>query len=131
MAKPKAKPRKSKTTGAKKGGKPGNQNARKHGLWAKNQPRAAQSPKEKAEQSRIEERRDLLDEVIERLAARFQTLDDIDQICKCANSISLAVTAANGCDRTLALVSGKVAPISLALDQLYADEDPYDPATLE
>jgi len=129
--KSKPKPKKSKASGARKGGKPGNQNARKHGLYARNQPKVHTNGEATVELNQIEKRRAIADEVIERLFARFNILDDIDQITKCANSISLAITAANGCDRTLALVSGKVSPINAALDQLFAMEDPYDDSTIE
>ena len=125
----KSKPKK-KSTGARKGGKPGNQNARKHGLYARNQPKVHTKGEATVELNQIEKRRAIADEVVETLFTRFNHLQDIDQICKCANSLSLAITAANGCDRTLALVSGKVSPINEALDQLFAMENPYDDTTI-
>jgi hypothetical protein len=118
-------PKKSKAAG-KKGGKPGNQNARKSGLYARNQPKV--SPKSEKDAA---SRRDILDDVIETLYTKFNQLQDIDQICKCANSISIAVTAANGCDRTIAIVSGKLTSLQDSIERLLADEDPNDPSTLE
>lgn len=113
-----------------KGGKPGNQNARKHGLYAKNQPKA--STKEKpVDVSGPERRRAIMDDVIESLYTKFNTLNDIDQITKCANSLSLAVTAANGCDRTIAIVSGKLTNLTAAIEQLFMEEDADDPRTIE
>jgi len=124
-SKPKPKSKKSKATGAK-GGKPGNQNARKSGLWAKNQPKASKKSEKTAA-----DRRDILDEMIETLYHKFNQLQDIDQLCKCANSISLAVTAANGCDRTIAIVSGKLTNLSEAIEQLLMETDPNDPGSIE
>lgn len=128
--KPKPKP-KSKATGAHKGGRPGNQNARKHGLWAKNQPKVKTSGEGKIEIGQIERRRQVADEVVEILFTKFNTLTDIDQICKCANSISLAVTAANGCDRTLAITSGKLTTLEAAITDLLMEEDAEDASTIE
>lgn len=132
MTKQKAKAKaKSKTTRGQKGGKPGNQNARKHGLYAKNQPKVTASGEGNIEVGQIEHRRHIADEVIERLFTKFNTLDDIDQLCKCANSISLAITAANGCDRTLAITSGKLTNLSAAIEALLMEEDADDPNTIE
>lgn len=122
---------KNKSAGARKGGKPGNQNARKHGLFAKNQPKVNVNGQGNIEINQIEKRRAIADEVIESLFAKFNTLQDIDQICKCANSISLAITAANGCDRTLAITSGKLTTLETAITELLMEEDPDDVSTLE
>jgi len=128
VKKSKPKPKKSKGTGAK-GGKPGNQNARKHGLWAQKQ--IATVTEGRKGDDGPARRRDYLDDVIETLYNKFNRLDDIDQLCKCANSISIAVTAANGCDRTIAIVSGKLTNLSEAIEQLLMGADPSDPGTLE
>ncbi len=108
-----------------KGGKPGNQNARQHGLYAKHQPPAQASNK------KASDRRDTLDEIISRLYSKFQTLDDIDDLCKCATAITNAVIGANSCDRTEALISGKLTTLNDAIDRLLNEEDPDDPRTLE
>lgn len=129
-AKKKAVKSKSAKPKGKPGGKPGNQNARKHGLWAKNQPKA-KTGESKPETNAIENRRRIMDEVIETLYDKFSRLDDIDQVTKCANSISLAVTAANGCDRTLAITSGKLTNLQSAIESLFANEDPYDARSIE
>ena len=121
----KAKP-KSKTLGARRGGQPDNQNARKSGLYAKNQPKVSKKSEKNAAT-----RRDIMDGVIETLYAKFNGLRDIDDLCKCANSISVAVTAANGCDRTIAIVSGKLTNLSEAIERLLMDEQPNDSSTLE
>ena len=131
MQKKSSKPKKSKATGAKRGGKPGNQNARTHGLWAKNQPKVTASGEANIETNKIERRRQILDAIIEALYSEFDGLPDIETRCKCANAISFAATAANGCDRTLAVVSGKLTDLTNAIEQLFADEKANDPSTVE
>lgn len=118
-------PKKKKpATGKKRGAPKGNQNSRKHGLWAKNSPTPAEGKGAKW-------RRDVMDEVIDRLFNKFSTLQDLDQITKCANSLSVAVTAANSCDRTIAILEGKTTSLSAAIEALLANEDPNDERTLE
>jgi len=117
---------KSTALDARKGGQSRNQNARKSGLYAKNQPKVSKKSEKTAAT-----RRDIMDDVIETLFAKFNHLQDIDDLCKCANSISIAVTAANGCDRTLAIVSGKLTNLSEAIERLLMDEQPNDSSTLE
>jgi hypothetical protein len=126
---PKAK--RSRATGAKKGAPKGNNNAQKHGLWARNHPKAKVKGEGEIEINQVEKRRNIADDVIETLYDKFHRLDDIDQLCKCANSISLAITAANGCDRTLAIVSGKISTVSEAIEQLFKNYDPDDDSTLD
>lgn len=122
-SKPKSKPKPRTKSG---GAKPGNQNARKHGLWAKNHPKmdqkAALGP-----QRRVE----ILDSIIDDLHSKYFTAHDLDTACKMANAISIAVTAANGCDRTIALLTGKLPAIDEALARLFEGSDPYDNSTIE
>ena len=48
-----------------------------------------------------------------------------------ANALSVAVTAANGCDRTLALITGELTPLQNAIDELLAEDIEYDINTIE
>jgi len=105
----KKKPAKPASKG-KRGGQKNNNNARKHGLYAKTTPTA--NPLS------IEDRRNILDGCIRTMFDLFQGLNDIDDMAKCLNSISIAVTAANGCERTLSLVNGTYTPIDEILNAL-------------
>ncbi len=89
----------------------GNKNALKHGLYAK-------TPLAAGPGLTIEERRAVLDACIQRMADHFTSLDDMDKMSKCLNSISIAVTAANNCDRTLAIINGNYTPLEDVLNEL-------------
>ncbi len=115
--------------GRNKGGQPGNSNARTHGLWAKYQPLV--SPEERDPNAGPEERRDILDRVIKVLFMDFCEAEDPETRCRISNALCVAVTAANGCDRTLAIVVGKLSPLQQAIDELLAEEDPDDYSTVE
>ena len=101
-------------TGKKKGGQPGNNNARTHGLWAKNQPPVTRE--ERDSNAGPEKRRDIMDRVIKRLWEDFCEAEEAETRCRIANALCVAVTAANGCDRTLAIVTGKISPLQQAID---------------
>jgi hypothetical protein len=116
--KPKAKAK------GKKGGKGGNQNARKHGLYAKNQP-----PVDPAVAIGAQRREAILDKIILDLDALYWTLKKNEEKFQCVNSISNAVTSANGCQRTAALVSGKLTILNEAIERLLNEDDPYDAST--
>ncbi len=107
----KKKPAKASTSKGKRGGQKNNNNARKHGLYAT-------KPTPTANPLTIEERRNILDGCIRTMFDLFQSLNDIDDMAKCLNSISIAVTAANGCERTLSLVNGTYTPIDEILNAL-------------
>jgi hypothetical protein len=97
-------------------GKKGNTNALKHGLYSK------------AFVTRnsltIEQRRAILDACISRAFQAFQDIgDDIPKLSMLLNSIGIAVSAANTCERTLALINGNYSPLEEVLQELKA----YDP----
>jgi len=112
-----------------KGGQPGNSNARTHGLWAKYQPMV--TPEEQDPNAGPEQRRDIMDRVIKVLWEDFCEAEDPETRCKISNALCVAVTAANGCDRTLAIVTGKISPLQQAIEELLAEEDPDDYSTIE
>ena len=91
-------------------GRKGNKNALKHGLYSK---RFID-----ANSLTIEQRKAMLDACIRKMFERFKTIQDMDAMSKCLNSISLAVTAANNCERTLAIVEGNYTPLEDVLNAL-------------
>ncbi len=78
-----------------------------------------------------EQRRDILDRVIKVLFMDFCEAEDTETRCRISNALCVAVTAANGCDRTLAIVTGKLSPLQQAIEELLAEEDPDDYSTIE
>jgi hypothetical protein len=116
MKKKKVVIKKKKPSKGKTGGKAGNRNALKHGLYSE------KFVEENA--LTIEKRKAIIDACIVKMFERFNGLDDIDKMSKCLNSIALAVTAANNCERTLAIVSGNYTPIEEIYDALkYLDPE--------
>jgi hypothetical protein len=96
--------------GNKQGGQKGNQNARKHGLYSK-----------KFVQTHtltVDQRKAMLDACIAKMFETFKKLDDVDEMSKCLNSLSVAITAANNCERTAAILNGNYTPIEDVLNAL-------------
>ncbi len=84
------------------------------------------TPEERDPNAGPEQRRDIMDRVIKVLWEDFCEAEDPETRCKISNALCVAVTAANGCDRTLAIVTGKISPLQQAIEELLAEEDPDD-----
>lgn len=117
-------PGKPASKNARKGGKAGNQNARKHGFYAKNQP-----PVDPGEAIGASKREAILDKIIVDLEATYWTLKKNEEKFICANTIANVVASANGCERTVAIVSGKLTILNEAIERLLSEEDPYEAST--
>lgn len=90
--------------------KAGNKNALKHGLYARKiDERLALT---------IEDRRAVLDACTRRAFALVMKADGADELTKLISAIAHSVTAANNCERTLAVMKGNYTPIEEVLHAL-------------
>lgn len=108
----------------KVGVKPGNQNARKHGLYAKIQP-----PVDRVKAIGAQEREKILDKILLDLEQEYDGKKKWEEKLQIANVIANVCIASNGCQRTVALVSGKLTILNEAIERLIAENDPRDVST--
>jgi uncharacterized protein YjcR len=96
----------------RRGAPAGNRNARTHGLYSKAPPI---SP---SQALTIEERRNIADTAIRWVWDYHTNCTDVADVAKLIAALKNAMDAANNCERTLAIVSGKYTPLEDILAEL-------------